>query len=170
MTYCGITIASNNLSGQTVHITFLPCSGGTIDLGDQTLPYTYVTDYWYGVYDCYSAMYDYTYVVTVPCPETPTPTVTPSPTPTPAVVYTYNLWTDGVMQNACDLPLAGDPSTVTFYSTSSSFDSINIGDFVYENAMLTIPLSIPTNMISDGATWIQIDILNGQVIDIGICP
>ena len=27
-----------------------------------------------------------------------------------------------------------------------------------------------TDIISDGATWIQIDIMNGQVIDTGICP
>lgn len=169
MTYCGITIASDNFSGQSVHITFEPCSGGTIDLGDQIIPYTYVTDYWYGTYTCYSLTYDATYTLDVPCPATPTPTVTMTPSPTPAVVYTYNLWTDGVMTNACSMAGFG-PSNVTFYSTATTFNSIVTGDFIYGNAMLTIPPSLATNIISDGADWIQVDIFSGEIIDNGICP
>ena len=83
MSYCGVSIFSNNLSGQTANVTFFPCTGGTISLGDQVFPFTYVTDYWYGTYDCYVSTYAYTYVVEVPCPSstpTPTPTVTPTPT------------------------------------------------------------------------------------------
>ena len=83
MSYCGVSIFSDNLSGQTANVTFFPCTGGTISLGDQVFPFTYVTDYWYGTYDCYVSTYAYTYVVEVPCPSstpTPTPTVTPTPT------------------------------------------------------------------------------------------
>jgi len=88
MSYCGISIFSNNLSGQTANVTFYPSSGGTIELGEQTFPFSYITDYWYGTYDCYVPTYAYTYVVDVPLPS-PTPTVTttstPTNTPTPSV-------------------------------------------------------------------------------------
>ena len=83
MSYCGVSIFSDNLSGQTANVTFFPCSGGTISLGDQVFPFTYVSDYWYGTYDCYVSTYAYSYVVDVPCPSstpTPTPTVTPTET------------------------------------------------------------------------------------------
>ena len=83
MSYCGVSIFSNNLSGQTANVTFFPCTGGTISLGDQVFPFTYVTDYWYGTYDCYVSTYAYSYVVEVPCPSstpTPTPTLTPTTT------------------------------------------------------------------------------------------
>lgn len=66
MSYCSITISSNNLSGQTVGVLYYPLTGGTIDLGSQVLPFTYVSDYFDGVYECYSPTYDYTYQVIVP--------------------------------------------------------------------------------------------------------
>jgi subtilase family serine protease len=62
MAYCGVIISSENLNGQSVNIIFEPCSGGTIDLGTQTLPFIYTTNYWYGTYNCYSLTYDYNYV------------------------------------------------------------------------------------------------------------
>lgn len=84
MSDCGVSIFSDNLSGLTANVTFYPCSGGTINLGDQIFPFTYVTDYWYGSYDCYVSTYAYNYIIDVPCP-TPTPTETSTPTPTPTV-------------------------------------------------------------------------------------
>ena len=86
MADCGVSIFSDNLSGLTANVTFYPCSGGTIDLGIQTFPFTYVTDYWYGNYDCYVPTYAYNYIIDVPCPSltpTPTPTNTPTVTQTP---------------------------------------------------------------------------------------
>lgn len=65
MSYCSVTISSENLSGQTVTVTYYPTSGGTIYLGQQVFPFTYVSDYYEGIYDCYSAVYDYTYSITV---------------------------------------------------------------------------------------------------------
>ena len=104
MSYCGVSIFSDNLSGQTANVTFYPCTGGTISLGTQTFPFTYITDYWYGTYDCYVSTYAYTYVIDVPCPSptptptqtqtpglTPTPTVTSSPTQTPTPSVTIGL-------------------------------------------------------------------------------
>ena len=90
MSDCGVSIFSDNLNGLTANVTFYPCSGGTIDLGTQVFPFTYVTDYWYGSYDCYVPTYAYNYILDVPCPtptptQSPTQTATPTTTPTPSV-------------------------------------------------------------------------------------
>jgi hypothetical protein len=93
MSDCGVSIFSNNLSGLTANVTFYPCSGGTIDLGEKVFPFTYETDYWYGTYDCYVPTYAFNYVLDVPCPtptptQSPTQTSTPTTTPTPTVTQT----------------------------------------------------------------------------------
>ena len=75
MSYCGVTILSDNLSGQTVDVTFFPESGGTIDLGSQIIPFTYETNYWWGTYQCYSPIYDTNFDITIPEFITPTPTL-----------------------------------------------------------------------------------------------
>ena len=89
----GIRILSDNLSGLTTNVTFLPQSGGTaINLGEQVFPFNYISDYVYGTYNCFVPTYGYTYTldVLVPTPtptetstSTPTPTETPTSTPTP---------------------------------------------------------------------------------------
>ena len=76
----GIRILSDNLSGQTTNVTFLPQSGGTISLGTQVFPFNYISDYVYGTYNCYVPIYGYTYSLEVLGP-TPTPTPTQTPTP-----------------------------------------------------------------------------------------
>lgn len=78
----GIRILSSNLSGLTTNVTYLPQTGGTINLGEQILPFNYISDYVYGVYNCYVPLYGYTYSLEVLGP-TPTPTVTTTPTTTP---------------------------------------------------------------------------------------
>jgi hypothetical protein len=84
MSFCGASISSENLSGETTEVTFRPCSGGTISLGTQVFPFNYVNEYYFGTYDCYVPLYDYVYTVEVPCPSsTPTPTPTETPTNTP---------------------------------------------------------------------------------------
>ena len=77
----GIRILSDNLSGLTTNVTFLPQSGGTISLGTQVFPFNYISDYVYGTYNCYVPTYGYTYSLDVLGP-TPTPTVTSTSTPT----------------------------------------------------------------------------------------
>jgi hypothetical protein len=89
----GIRILSDNLSGLTTNVTFLPQSGGTaINLGEQVFPFNYISDYVYGTYNCFVPTYGYTYTLDVleptPTPtetstSTPTPTETPTSTPTP---------------------------------------------------------------------------------------
>jgi hypothetical protein len=78
----GIIISSTNYSGQTGDITFYPSTGGTINLGPQTLPYTYSSDYPYGTYDVYFSSYGNTCSISYLLPS-PTPTGTPTNTPTP---------------------------------------------------------------------------------------
>lgn len=85
----GIRILSNNLSGLTTNVTFLPLTGGTISLGQQVFPFNYISDYVYGTYNCFVPTYGYTYTLVVPgLTPTPTTTVTPTVTPTPTVTET----------------------------------------------------------------------------------
>jgi hypothetical protein len=80
----GIRILSDNLSGLTTEVTFFPQTGGTIDLGFQVFPFSYISDYYYGTYSCYVPTYATTYTIDVLSPTpTPTPTVTETPTNTP---------------------------------------------------------------------------------------
>ena len=61
----GVRILSNNLSGQTVEVTFVPFTGGTFDLGTKTIPFNHLTSYPYGTYEVYVPLYDNTYDVVV---------------------------------------------------------------------------------------------------------
>jgi len=89
----GITIKSNNFDGESVEITFNPYTGGTINLGTQTIPYDYLTDYYDGEYSIYIPSANKTCDLVVGVPpspsvtpnqtNTPTPTITSTPTPTP---------------------------------------------------------------------------------------
>jgi hypothetical protein len=66
----GTRILSNNLSGKTANVTFLPTTGGTIDLGSQTIPFNNITTYPYGTYEIYVPEYDYTYELVINPPAT----------------------------------------------------------------------------------------------------
>jgi len=83
----GVRILSQNLSGQTTNVTFHPESGGTIDLGTQVFPFEYISDYYWGTYNCYVPTYATNYPITIPGP-TPTPTVSPTNTATPTLTPT----------------------------------------------------------------------------------
>jgi hypothetical protein len=129
MAVCGVTIFSENLSGLTTNVTFYPCSGGTISLGDQVFPFNYVNDYYYGTFDCYVPLYDYNYVLSIPCPtvtptvtptETPTPTVTETPTNTPTVTETpTNTPTETPTPTVTETPTETPTSTVTETPTNT---------------------------------------------------
>ena len=85
----GIVIYSVNYSGQTASITYFPSSGGTINLGNQVLPYFYETEYYAGTYNLVftnaGGKVCELFVVAEP---TPTPTVTPTNTPTTTTTLT----------------------------------------------------------------------------------
>ena len=92
MADCGVLISSVSLSGLTTEVTFFPETGGTVNLGTQVFPFSYVADYYYGTYNCYVPTYAYSYTVVVPgitLTPTPTPTVTPTVTPTITPLYYY---------------------------------------------------------------------------------
>jgi hypothetical protein len=76
-----IQITSTNYNGQIADITFYPCSGGTISLGEHVLPYSYVSSNYYGEYLLYFSAFSSTCEYNIICP-TPTPTISPTPTPT----------------------------------------------------------------------------------------
>jgi hypothetical protein len=83
----GVRILSNNLSGLTTNVTYLPESGGTIDLGTQVFPFDYLSDYYLGTYNCYVPTYGTTYSLVISGP-TPTPTITPTNTPSSTITPT----------------------------------------------------------------------------------
>jgi len=64
----GIRITSASLSGLTANVTFSPQTGGTIDLGAQTIPFNNISDYPYGTYELSVVEYDRTYEINVPAP------------------------------------------------------------------------------------------------------
>lgn len=92
-----VQITSNNYNGQIADITFYPCSGGTVSLGYQTIPYNYQTSYYYGQYSLFFSAYNSTCTYDIVCPSptpttTTTPTVTPTITPTPTSAVTTDGW------------------------------------------------------------------------------
>jgi len=66
----GIRLTSSNLSGKTADVIFNPSTGGTIDLGTQTIPFNNISDYPYGTYELSVVEYDRTYEINVPAPLT----------------------------------------------------------------------------------------------------
>ena len=66
----GIRITSTNLSGLTANVTFLPTTGGTIDLGSEVIPFDNISDYPYGTYELDVNLYDRIYEIVVPAPLT----------------------------------------------------------------------------------------------------
>ena len=66
----GIRITSNNLSGTTASVTFSATTGGTIDLGTQTIPFNNISSYPYGTYNLDVVEYDRTYEINVHAPLT----------------------------------------------------------------------------------------------------
>jgi len=79
-----LEITTTNYNGQLADITFFPCSGGSIFIGQVTLPYYYDNPYYYGTYQIYIIKYDKYCDLSIPCP-TPSVTSTPTPTPTPKI-------------------------------------------------------------------------------------
>ena len=64
----GVRIESTNLNGQEVNVTFYPLSGGSIDLGLQTIPFNYYNEQPYGNFTLSSSTYDFTYDLQVSQP------------------------------------------------------------------------------------------------------
>ncbi len=117
----GVRILSDDLSGQTANVTYLPDTGGTIDLGSQIFPFNYISDYYYGTYNCYVPLYGYTYSLSVPGPTpSPTPTMTPTPTNTPGL-------SPSPTSTETPTPTTTETPTITPTNTSTPTPSVTIG-------------------------------------------
>jgi hypothetical protein len=117
----GVRILSDDLSGQTANVTYLPDTGGTIDLGSQIFPFNYISDYYYGTYNCYVPLYGYTYSLNVPGPTpSPTPTMTSTPTNTPGL-------SPSPTSTETPTPTTTETPTVTPTNTSTPTPSVTIG-------------------------------------------
>ena len=127
-----VEITSNNYSGQTADITFYPCSGGTISLGSQVIPYNFQTTYYYGQYSLYFSAYNSTCTYDIVCPSptpttTSTPTVTPTNTPTPTSASTPTGFTVTISQVGPDVVWSGSGSFNTSALISNGSQLLGAG-------------------------------------------
>jgi uncharacterized delta-60 repeat protein len=136
----GVRILSDNLSGLTTNVTYLPESGGTIDLGTQTFPFNYISDYYWGTYNCYVPTYATTYSVVVPLSgETPTPTVTATQTPTPTPTLTPTPWGycysfNGGFNNQAEAAAEDPDGKIIFVGIFTSYSGIPFNRIVRINS------------------------------------
>lgn len=160
-----VQISSNNYSGQTANITFYPCSGGTLSLGTQVIPYSYSSDYYYGQYSLYFSGYNSTCVYDIPClspTPTSTPTNTPTVTPTRSVGITFSqTFTSGTppgsaIENAWTTfrgQLTG--SYTSFDFTSSNGSGYTVTDAVKVQTLATnLKNGTVTSVVISGVTWL----------------
>lgn len=137
-----IQLQSTNYNGQLADITFYPCSGGSISLGVQTIPYTYTNDNYEGTYDLFFSAFSQTCQLVITCP-TPTPTTTTTPTVTPTNTPT---------------PTTTTTPTVTPTNTSSPTPTPTLTP----SPAPTIPLLVyldaanPSSYPGSGSTWFDI--------------
>jgi hypothetical protein len=181
MAVCGVTIFSENLSGLTANVTFYPCSGGTISLGDQVFPFNYVDDYYYGTFDCYVPLYDYNYVLSIPCPtvtptptvtETPTPTVTTTPTNTPTVTPTNTITPTQTPSISPTTTITPTPTRLSTTPTPTSTPIPYIpGDFTFDADYIVVTYAFNDGTDLDTRTRVTVpDIGQNNLADyIGWC-
>ncbi len=130
-----IQIQSTNYNGQLADITFYPCSGGSISLGYQTIPYTYTNDYYEGTYDLYFSAFNQTCQLVITCP-TPTPTISPTVTPsiTPTMTVTPTVTTTPTVTPTPSPGPAFDPDAAAYLTA-----------VVSAGGVVTSPMSAATN-------------------------
>jgi len=161
----GVRIFSDNLSGQTTDVLYLPDTGGTIDLGTQVFPFNYISSYYYGNYDCYVPTYGYTYTINVPGP-TPTPTITPTMTSTvtPSVTPTNTVTPSITPTNTStptNTPSVTPTTTLTPTNTSTPTNTLTPTSTLTQTPTATIgltPTPTPTHarfsfVVYPGATY-----------------
>ena len=126
------------MSGLTTNVTYLPESGGTIDLGVQTFPFNYISDYYWGTYNCYVPTYATTYSVVVSEPEadpTPTSTETPTPTPTPwDYCYSFNEW----FNDQAEAAIEDNSGRIIFGGLFTSYSGIPFNRIVRVNSDVSV--------------------------------
>ena len=93
--------------------------------------------------------------------QTSTPTRTPTQTPTPTATfgyYTYSLGTGSTSSLACT-DFGSAPNTI--YGTVAGGIGPNVGEFLYANTALTIPVT--NGYYSNGTAWYQVTGGAGQI-------
>lgn len=133
----GVRILSDNLSGLTTNVTYLPESGGTIDLGVQTFPFNYISEYYFGTYNCYVPTYGFTYSLIVEenisVIETPTPTVTPSPTP-----WNYCYSINGGFNNQPERAVEDPDEKIIFVGNFTTYNGLPFNRIIRVNSDASI--------------------------------
>jgi hypothetical protein len=136
-----ISLYSTNYSGVSADITFTASTGGTFNLGLNTLPFEFTTEYPYGTYDLFFSAYNKTCTVEIPEP-------TPSPTPTNTPTTTINLSpTPTLTETPTNTPtLTETPTnTPTISVTPSITPSQDVPPFTgYAFNLVSSPYSPPT--------------------------
>ena len=145
-----LEITTSNYNGQLANITFFPCSGGSINIGQVTLPYYYNNDYYYGVFQIYIPKYDITCDIVIPCPTPTIPTPTPTKTPTPTRRITnlpYNVL-------SCCGTLSG---VVILPSTFIIGNTILLNGGCFTITAITRKGTIPTFIWDDSTIYLSCD-------------
>lgn len=157
----GVRILSDNLSGLTTDVTYLPESGGTINLGTKVFPFDYLSDYYLGTYNCYVPIYAklYPLVITGPAPtptNTPTNTLTPTNTPTQTCTPTItptNTSTQGLT------PTITPTNTITPTITPTNTPTITPTNLPFSAFIFPEPLDSVSQqqlgqyMFDNGSSW-----------------
>jgi len=144
----GIRINSNNFNGESVEITFNPFSGGSIDLGTQTIPYDYLSSNYEGNYSIYIPTANKTCPLQVGTPPSPSPSptssVTPSVTPsiTPSVTVTPTPSVTITPTPSASVP-SGDADANAYIAAIQA--SGGTTDTTIENAIQTLFTSLKSN-------------------------
>ena len=139
-------------------------SGGTIDLGVQVFPFTYLSSYYYGVYDCYVPTYNYTYSLTILEP-TPTPTITPT------VLYQEYV-IDNAASGSSSSACSGSTTTTLVYALPANTTPI-VGMFLYTNTGLTTPFVGSTGwrkLVKGSISYAAEVDANGELTNYVTCP
>jgi len=151
----GVRIISENLSGLTTNVTFYPNTGGMIDLGVQVFPFEYLTDNYFGTYNCYVPIYAtmYPLIISGPLPtptntptQTSTPTVTPTNTGTPGLTPT-NTPTNTITPTSTESPTPTNTPTVT--PTNLPFSA-----FIFPEPLDSVSQEqLGQYMFNNGSSW-----------------
>lgn len=137
----GVRILSNNLNGKTGSVTFLPASGGTIDLGYQTLPFTYMTSYPYGEYQINVTEYSHTYSLMFPAPSPLQSAYTTTVTnvfPNAVLSEDWGIYTNDFIENK------GFPPNTIVYAEGICADDVDAPKYMSINNIGQFPTSMNT--------------------------
>jgi hypothetical protein len=112
-----LEITTTNYNGQFADITFFPCSGGSINIGNVKLPYNYESEYYYGTYRINIFKYNETCSLVVPCP--PLLCV-------PQMIYSGENFTNLSLSNGSSFKSDGTVLYITIHNTAGGSPSDSV--------------------------------------------